>query len=163
MSANKVVITSLPCFGGGGGGVRGSHNLLSDLPTLQRKTVMRGRPSEPARWGMHVQSDVSGVQKWHIQSLAFRLCSVSAARGREGQCAFPHTCVDTEALAAPDPHQSFTPSFAVLSAMASRTAPALSLAHTVDLAALSLEFNRNLSCWISHFTVLHRPFVFFFF
>lgn len=60
--------------------------------------------------------------------------------------AFPHTCVDSEALAAPDPYQSFTPSFAVLSAMASRTASALSLAHSVDLAALSLEFNRNLSC-----------------
>lgn len=58
------VITSLPCSVGGGE-VGGSHSLLSGLPlpTFQRKTVRRGWPSEPARWGMPVKSDVSGVEK----------------------------------------------------------------------------------------------------
>lgn len=93
-----------------------------------------------------VGSTEMAYSKFGLQALQYiGQCISSQGMGGPAR-AFPHTCVDTEALAAPDPYQSFTPSFAVLSAMASRTASVLSLAHTVDLAAVSLEFNRNLSC-----------------
>lgn len=89
------------------------------------------------------------------------ICQCVRSQGMGGpECAFPHTCVDTEALAAPGLQRSLTHSFAVFSAMASHTASAFSLAHPDVLAALSSEFNRNLSCWISHFRMLHRHFFF---
>lgn len=161
MLANEVAITRLPSPWGESWGCVCLTTCSQSLQPFNArqwcKVCLRSQPNWECMWNKMCQVYRNDRSKlWHSGSVV--CLPVCLQPGLGGPvCAFPHTCVDTEALAAPDPRRpSFTHSFTVLSAMASHTASAFSLAHTVDLAVLSLEFNRNLSCCISHFRMLHR-------